>query len=346
MDPCMIAAEILGACVSEAPIEIKAQPKSADTAENNSKNFSVGPSATVMPPETSALPQGTTTRSYMGSEGTTRPAKNGSTESISREMGTSLPQGNHPTLSRMPQPLQSSPAVGLGPYPASGDQLFAFRAAALQAGEMYTRTSPQQYQQQWQRSTTRASYQQWQELLAQEAAIMAHSQGNNRLTILVGDSLSLWLPTDRLCRNRFWLNQSISGETSGQILNRLHYFRATRPDQIHVMAGINDLKNGASDGEIIRNLHQMLVRLRQQHPGAQLVIYSILPTRLDSLPSDRIRTLNQHIAYIAHQQGAQFSDLQTSFADSQGLLRQDLTTDGLHLSRQGYEVWQAALAGI
>ena len=75
-------------------------------------------------------------------------------------------------------------------------------------------------------------------------------------------------------------------------------------------------------------------------------MYSILPTRLASLSSDRIRTLNQHIAYIARQQGAEFSDLQTSFADSQGLLRRDLTTDGLHLSPQGYEVWQSALADI
>ena len=126
-------------------------------------------------------------------------------------------------------------------------------------------------------------------LLAREAAVIAQSQGNNRLTILVGDSLSLWLPTEQLPQNRFWLNQSISGETMGQILTRLHYFQGTRPGEVHIMAGINDLKNGASDGEVIRNIQQMLVQLRQQHPQARLVIYSILPTRLGNLPSDRIR---------------------------------------------------------
>jgi len=193
---------------------------------------------------------------------------------------------------------------------------------------------------------SREDGQNWKNLLAREAAVIAQSQGNNRLTILVGDSLSLWLPTEQLPQNRFWLNQSISGETMGQILTRLHYFQGTRPGEVHIMAGINDLKNGASDGEVIRNIQQMLVQLRQQHPQARLVIYSILPTRLVNLPSDRIRQINRYIAYVAAQQGADFADLQSTFSDHQGLLRRELTTDGLHLSQQGYDIWQSALVGI
>jgi lysophospholipase L1-like esterase len=190
------------------------------------------------------------------------------------------------------------------------------------------------------------SYHQWKSLLSREAAVMAQSQGNNRLTVLLGDSLSLWLPMEQLPRDRFWLNQSISGETTGQILRRLHYFQAARPDQIHIMAGINDLKNGASDSELIGNIQQMLARLQQQHPQAELVIYSILPTRLGDLPSSRIQQINQYIAYVAQQYGATYVDLQSNFADRHGLLRRDLTTDGLHLSRLGYEVWRSTLVAL
>ena len=175
---------------------------------------------------------------------------------------------------------------------------------------------------------------------------MVRSQGNNRLTILLGDSLSLWLPTEQLPQDRFWLNQSLSGETTDQILARLSYFRDTRPTQIHLMAGINDLKNGASDREVIGNIQQILQHLQRQHPQAEVVVYAILPTRLSSLPGDRIRGLNHQIARVAHYHGAGFIDLQSSFTDQRGWLRQDLTTDGLHLSQQGYALWQAALTAL
>jgi lysophospholipase L1-like esterase len=251
---------------------------------------------------------------------------------------------------RVPQVGRASTVGGtpatswnLGPQPTNGSQFYHFRLASLQAGEMYTRTSPRRYISQWQPATGGVTYGQWQSLLAREAAVMAQSQGNNRLTVVVGDSLGLWLPAEYLPRNRFWLNQSISGETTGQILRRLHYFDAARPDKIHVMAGINDLKNGASDDEIVRNMRQILIHLRQQHPQAQIVVHSILPTRLGNLPTDRISRVNGYIAYIANQQGATFVDLQPEFADSYGQLRRELTTDGLHLSFQGYQVWQATL---
>ncbi len=221
--------------------------------------------------------------------------------------------------------------------------MYQFRLASLRAGELYTRTSPQPYINQWRSAQTTPSHQDWQSLLQREATIMAQAQGTNRLTIVVGDSLALWLPAEALPRDRFWLNQSISGETTTHILRRLHYFANTRPDTIHVMAGINDLRQGATDAQVVSNVHQLLTRLRQQHPQAKIVLHSLLPTRLGRLPSDRIHRVNTYLAYLANQQGAIFVDLQPTFADAQGQLRRELTTDGLHLSHQGYDAWQAAI---
>lgn len=227
--------------------------------------------------------------------------------------------------------------------PTNGGQLYRFRQATLGAGEIFTRAQPHRYINQWQQEAESPTHQQWQQLLAREATIMAAAQGQNRLTIILGDSLALWLPSEYLPHHRFWLNQSISGETTGNMLQRLHYFANTRPDTIHLMAGINDLRNGATDGDVVHNISQMLLQLRRQHPQAKVVVHSILPTRLDNLPRDRIAQLNQYLAYVAHQRGAEFLDLQPTFADQQGQLRRELTTDGLHLSPSGYELWQAAM---
>jgi len=230
--------------------------------------------------------------------------------------------------------------------PTTGAQLYHQRLAALRSGRQYTRIAPHSYADHWAQVQGQPTHQQWQQLLAREAAVMAASQGRNRLTIMVGDSLTLWLPPDQLPRDQFWLNQSISGETTAHIRQRIGYFAAARPTTIHLMAGINDLRAGATDREVVGNINSLVRQLRQQHPQADINVHSILPTRLANLPSDRIARINRHIAAIARQQGATFLDLQASFSDPQGLLRRDYTTDGLHLSHRGYAQWQAAFVGL
>ncbi|MEO0350773.1 MAG: GDSL-type esterase/lipase family protein [Cyanobacteria bacterium P01_A01_bin.15] len=240
---------------------------------------------------------------------------------------------------------QTSPAVS-GPKPVSGPQLFEQRWAALKSGSLYTRISPDSFHGQWAKATYQPTYGEWQGLLKNEADAIAAGQGNNRLTVVVGDSLSMWLPPELLPRDRFWLNQGISGDTTGGILHRLSAFANTNPDTIHLMAGVNDLKNGASDQEILTNLNQIMARLRQQHPTARVVVHSILPTRWANIPSQRVRALNNRIAQLTDYHRLDYLDLHPSFSNDTGSLRQELTTDGLHLNRLGYQVWQLALLQV
>jgi lysophospholipase L1-like esterase len=227
--------------------------------------------------------------------------------------------------------------------PTSGSQIYLQRIAALKAGKTYTRLPADSFYSDWAKGTKQPTHEQWKHLLAQEARAMAKGQGNNRLSILVGDSLSLWFPSQSLPQGQFWLNQGISGENTQQILERLSAFSQTRPDTIYVMAGTNDLRQGISDRAILDNIQQILRRLRQTHPEARVIVQSILPTRLPAIPNQRIQTLNQHIAAIARQEGCNYLNLYPLFTDARDQLRRDLTTDGIHLTLRGYHVWQGAL---
>ncbi len=236
--------------------------------------------------------------------------------------------------------------VTTGPKPVSGPQLFKQRWAALQAGSLYTRISPDSFHSQWSKATYQPTYDEWKGLLKQEANAIAAGQGSNRLTVVIGDSLSMWLPPELLPHDRFWLNQGISGDTTGGILKRLNAFANTNPDTIHLMAGVNDLKNGASDHEILTNLNRIMAQLRQQHPHARVVVHSILPTRWENIPSHRVRSLNTRIAQLTDYHQLDYLDLHPSFSNHTGNLRQELTTDGLHLNQLGYQVWQLALLAV
>jgi lysophospholipase L1-like esterase len=230
--------------------------------------------------------------------------------------------------------------------PTSGGQLYQQRLMSLRMGLMYTRIASDSFRNDWLNVSTQPTYSQWQKLLTQEAQMMVAGQGNNRLTVILGDSHALWFPVEKLSKDRFWLNQGLSGDTTAGVLKRVSSFAETRPDSIHVMVGINDLRKGKTDQEILSNLQQIMQQLRRNHPSAQIFVHSILPTRLAAIPSRRVQWLNYNIAALTKQESVNYLNLQPAFADASGNLRRSLTTDGVHLNAQGYQVWHAASSPI
>ncbi len=228
----------------------------------------------------------------------------------------------------------------------SGKQLYYQRLAALKTGQIYTRLEDSLSSLKMSSSKHQLTYEDWKTLLSLEAKAIAQGQGANHLNILVGDSLSMWFPREKLPNNKLWLNQGISGDTSSGVLKRLSFFSETRPDVIYVMAGINDLRNGASDEVILRNHRRIIRTLKQSHPESLIIIQSILPTSQPQISNSRIRHINEELALIAKEQKVNYLNIHNWFTDSQGNMRSDLTTDGLHLSPRGYDVWRWALEQI
>jgi lysophospholipase L1-like esterase len=201
-------------------------------------------------------------------------------------------------------------------------------------------------------SRQQLTYEQWVDLLDKEAKAAVKNKPD-RLTVLAGDSLSLWFPPGLLPSDRTWLNQGISGETSAGLLKRLNLFEKTEPQAIFLMIGINDLVKGMSDQDLLENYQQIVRELKQSHPKSRIIVQSILPhanqstnekrERLLDISNERIHSLNQKIAAIAQSAKVSYLDLQPLFVDNEGYLRSELTTDGLHLSSQGYLVWRSAI---
>ena len=200
---------------------------------------------------------------------------------------------------------------------------------------------------------TSLTYEQWLDVLKQEAAAVAKQQPE-RLTVLLGDSLSLWFPADQLPSDRSWLNQGISGDTTAAIVKRISFLDETKPQSIFVMAGINDFKKGRTVDEVIESYRTLIQTFKQKHPTSEIVVQAVLPhgaemTGVDdpeqvlAIPNDQIVKFNQKLASLAKEEQILFLNLHPLFADKEGFLRSDLTTDGLHLNPSGYLVWSTAL---
>jgi lysophospholipase L1-like esterase len=229
----------------------------------------------------------------------------------------------------------------------SGDQLYRQRLSALKIGQIYTRAEDEHRPLEGESNNRhQLTYQDWKSLLAMEAKAVSQGQGKNRLSILLGDSLSMWFPREKLPSGKLWLNQGISGDTADGVLKRLTAFSETKAEVIYLMVGINDLRRGTNDMSILHNYRRILHRLHQSHPHTQIIVQSILPTRLTTISSSHIRRLNGQIAWIAKQEGANYLNIYNWFTDTEDKLRSDLTTDGIHLSAEGYDVWRSSIQQI
>ncbi|WP_322743784.1 GDSL-type esterase/lipase family protein [Vasconcelosia minhoensis] len=198
------------------------------------------------------------------------------------------------------------------------------------------------------------NYQEWVELLQQKTDAMVAQQPEH-LTILLGDSLSLWFPPELMPGRRAWLKQGISGEKTNGLINRLALLDDAKIETIFLMIGINDLIWGQTDDQFIDNYRAIVSYLTQNHPESQIVIQSLLPHGgeasiweskhlLLELPVERVKAINAALHKIADDYDAYYLDLYPLFSTGEGTLRPDLTTDGLHLNRQGYLVWRSAIA--
>ncbi|HEY9612561.1 GDSL-type esterase/lipase family protein, partial [Allocoleopsis sp.] len=65
--------------------------------------------------------------------------------------------------------------------------------------------------------------------------------------------------------------------------------------------------------------------------------------RLLAIPNRRIRDLNERLRAIAKEENVTYLDLYPLFADADGNMKTELSSDGLHLNPQGYLVWRNAL---
>ncbi|MBV5260383.1 lysophospholipase [Synechococcus moorigangaii CMS01] len=227
--------------------------------------------------------------------------------------------------------------------PRSGVQIYTERLNALLQGQIQTSVKEGANSRLWTMGTPQPTYQQWQQLLSQEAYLVAKLPRRAPLGVLLGDSLSLWFPNDLLPNNKIWLNQGISGENTSQLLARLNHLNGVPAQTIYLMMGVNDLKQGVSETTLLNNIRTILRTLRCTHPEATIVVQSLLPTNYDYLRGERANRLNRQLQAIATQEGANYLNLYPLFSDGNGGLRRELSTDGLHLNRAGYEVWQGAL---
>jgi lysophospholipase L1-like esterase len=119
-----------------------------------------------------------------------------------------------------------------------------------------------------------------------------------------------------------------------------------QPDALVIYAGDNDLGDGRHPEEVYLFFCALVEKVRRHFPDIPLVFLSIKPSPTRWSIIDRIRFTNQIISQeLRSLPDSYYVDVFSPMLDARGFPRRELfADDGLHLSHEGYRLWQQVLS--
>lgn len=158
--------------------------------------------------------------------------------------------------------------------------------------------------------------------------------------IFLGDSLTAFHDWSGFGTHH---NAGIAGDTTDGLLFRLHYTLAKKPETVVLMIGINDLLQGQALEKMKVNYIKIFERLEAI---SSVLILSLLPVSANAqttMINEKVILVNHFLKQESNARGFRYIDLYTPMSESNGGLKKELSSDGVHLTAKGYTVWENAI---
>jgi lysophospholipase L1-like esterase len=201
-------------------------------------------------------------------------------------------------------------------------------------------------------------------LSADPANLERYAEANRKLgspspakprVIFFGDSITDFWRLNEYFPDSGYINRGISGQTSGQLLQRLKAdVIDLHPQAVVLLIGTNDLARGTTVAAIDSN-DQMLADVAAANK-IKVIVASLLPVsdhhkdedpayeRTPQRPPASILAVNERLKTFSAQRGYGYLDYFSATVDSAGQFKEDLSDDGLHPNGKGYRVMAPLVA--
>ncbi len=171
--------------------------------------------------------------------------------------------------------------------------------------------------------------------------------------VLLGDSITQGFPHKRLLADWSVINRGISSDPVGDVekptgrgvIHRLHEsVWECHPQHVFVLIGVNDIGAGIRGEKLQKRYADLLHALLDGLPATSITLQTILPARGRFARLNRdILDANKRLFKLAEERGISVLDTHRLMLDDDGLLREDFTSDGLHLNTRAYQAWAELL---
>ena len=176
----------------------------------------------------------------------------------------------------------------------------------------------------------------------------APAAGEKRVVFL-GDSITDYWKLADCFPGKGYINRGIDGQSTPQMLVRFRQdVIELHPAVLVVLAGTNDVAGvtGRTRNEDIEANYTSMAELARLH-HIRVVFASLLPVNNYSedakesfvlRPRERILALNSWIKDYCVRNGLVYLDYFSAMADDKGMLKRDLSDEGLHPNAAGYKL--------
>ena len=138
-------------------------------------------------------------------------------------------------------------------------------------------------------------------------------------------------------------NRGIGGDVTDGVLARIDEIIYFKPKAVFLLIGINDLWNNNSPNNpsaeyIANNIIQIAQVINAQTPKTNIYVQTVLPIDKEQYKNNILK-VNEIIKANEKENPYQIVDLYSIFVNENGLIRKELSTDGIHLNEMGYDAW-------
>jgi len=162
--------------------------------------------------------------------------------------------------------------------------------------------------------------------------------------VMFGDSITEWGPWHDALPNFTLANRGLAGDTTEGMIRRLPTTKVCQPKLVCVMAGINDLSQGYTVDQVIKNYRQMLDYWQGEKIEVWVQSTLYVGERIATL-NPLVTELNQQLSLLCKQRALRFIDL-NQYLCPEHYLPLNCSCDDLHLNSIAYKKWLDTLAPL
>ena len=179
-------------------------------------------------------------------------------------------------------------------------------------------------------------------------ALGTPAKGEKRVVFMGNSITEGWINTcPEFFEGRPYINRGIGGQTTPQMLIRFRQDVINlHPKVVVILAGTNDIagNTGPSTLEMIEDNLASMAEIAHAN-GIKVILCSVLPAydypwRKGMEPNVKIPELNKWIKNYAEKNKFIYLDYFSAMVDEKNGMQADLSGDGVHPNKKGYEIMQ------
>lgn len=165
--------------------------------------------------------------------------------------------------------------------------------------------------------------------------------------VFLGDSITDTWRLAQFFPDKPYVNRGISGQTTPQMLVRMFPdVIDLKPAAVIILAGTNDIarNTGPETLTMIEENMQAMTELAQAH-GIKVILCSVTPVsdygrtkQTPGRPPSDILKINTWMKAYAAKVNAVYADYYSALVDEKGMLKEPISTDGLHPNAMGFQL--------